>query len=169
MLDGDLDTVATVDMGAYETDVTPLAVVINLTQSTSHATFADAMALASDGDELIATVPAFLAEPDVDFLNKALALRSAGTISQAAGGTYTMADDSALAARIAGDINLHGALEVDFGDRVEIRGDSVHVVVTGSVAFPLARWVRAHAPHGFAAAAPVAAERAGIAIADGAA
>ena len=80
------------------------APVVNLTQATFHATIADAMAAANDGDEVRAVPSRFVAESVIAYLGKEVFLSSFGAIDQPAGGSIVLPDDSGLAAAAGEDI-----------------------------------------------------------------
>ena len=107
--------------------------VINLTQGTVFGTIAAAIASAVDGDELLAVSERFAAEPDIDFLGKALTLRSTGTIDQPAGGLYTLADNAALEAAPGQDITLAGELLAPAGADVDVLAGALFVPNGGAL------------------------------------
>jgi parallel beta-helix repeat protein len=126
VLDGNFDTVATVDCGAYEFDVAGgLPIVINLTKTLNYSTIAQAIAGATAGDDLLATAQAFLAEPSIDFDDLAIDLASTAGISQAAGGLISMSDGSELAAASGNSIQLAGDLTVAADAAADLVADSV--------------------------------------------
>jgi len=133
ILDGDLNGIATVDMGAYELDPAEAGVVLNLTQSTLHATIDAAIQDAVGGDALLASAGAFLTEPDIDFAGTAITLTSTGPVTQAAGGVYELTHGARLEAASGQAMSLSGQLRAETGALAEARAGQLTVDAAGVV------------------------------------
>ncbi|MHC4383964.1 MAG: right-handed parallel beta-helix repeat-containing protein, partial [Planctomycetota bacterium] len=133
VLDGNFDGIVVVDMGAYELNPDTSPVVLNVTQGTLFDSLAAAIGDAVDGDELLASVGAFLAEPNIDLLGKSLTVRSSGAIDQAAGGLYVLADNSSLSTATGQDITLGGELRVRTGESADVVANQLIAGVTSEL------------------------------------
>ena len=144
--DGDLDGAAAVDMGAYELDSGAVGVVVNLTQSTTHDTIAEAITSSTDGDQLLASVGAVLSEPSINFLDRAITLSSSGDINQSAGGIYRLANGSLLDTSLGKSITIGGELRANASATADVVSGSLTIDPDGQLACRSGSFMEVTAP-----------------------
>lgn len=111
-VDMDFDGTPEPDAGCYEAVA---AGVLNITANTSHATIAEAVIAANNGQTVLAPSAQFTSEPFIDFAGKAITIGGFSGITQPSGGRYTLTDGAALGrstGSLGPSITLNGELRV---------------------------------------------------------
>ena len=120
--------------------------VRNLTQGTAYTTISGAMNEASNEDQVLAPASRFVAEPDIDFLDRSVDLVSAGPMIQSPGGLITLADGSSLSTAPNQTMSIGGELLIGVLDEADVAAGTFQVESTGRITVEASAGLEISAP-----------------------